>query len=211
MRDEAARQERDGAVPQEGDGAVPHERDAPAEQERDEVPAWASAPIEVVPADAGWAVLGPALVAETDALLAPWRTGGTEHVGSTSVAGLAAKPTVDLVVPVRSLGAAGEFLPPLAAAGWAFVPPELDGRWSERFFVLPDGARRRAHLHVVDDPDEVARLVRFRDALRADPAKRLAYAALKASLAAENADDREAYTRGKAAFVEAALRARPSE
>lgn len=150
------------------------------------------------------------LAAETERgrlaeLLAPWLADGVEHVGSTAVPGLAAKPVIDLMASVRDPSAvvaqAGDGL---AADGWCYVPPELDQRPWRRFFVKPDesGQHRYAHLHVIAAghprwADQIA----FRDALRRDDELAGRYADLKRRLAAEHAEDREAYTEAKGEFV----------
>lgn len=177
-------------------------------QTADEVPAWAYAPVQVIDPAPEWAKLGRVLVADLDVLLDPWRIGGVQHIGSTSVPGLAAKPVIDLMVPVHDLAAAigtDGFVVALSAAGWAYVPPELDGRPQERFFVLPDGARRVAHLHLMDPASSWRDRLVFRDALRADPTCRDAYARLKRDLARTHASDREEYTRAKSAFVKGTI------
>ncbi len=166
----------------------------------DDVPTWAYAPIVVVEADPTWADRGRALAADLDQLLDRWRTTAVQHVGSTSVPQLVAKPVIDVMVPVHDLSDDG-FIAVLEVAGWAYVPPELDGRPEERFFVLPDGARRLAHLHLMDPGSAWPDLITFRDVLRADPVRRTAYAELKQHLAIRHRADREAYTRAKASFV----------
>jgi GrpB-like predicted nucleotidyltransferase (UPF0157 family) len=136
-------------------------------------------------------------------LLAPWLADGIEHIGSTSVPGLAAKPVVDLAASVTDLDAAAEDAP-LAAAGWCYVPPELDQRPWRRFFVKPDptGQRREAHLHLIQASHQRwTDQIRFRDALRRDPTRVRQYADLKHQLSRDSGHDREAYTAGKAAFV----------
>ncbi len=170
----------------------------------DLLPPWAHASIEVVDVDPAWAGLGLRFATELDQLLDPWRTREVQHVGSTAVPGLPAKPVVDLLVPVRDLSDDG-YIGALTSAGWAYVPPELDGRPEERFFVLPDEARRVAHLHLMDPGSDWVDVITFRDALRADRVLRDGYAALKRRLAVGHANDREAYTRAKASFVRAAL------
>lgn len=143
-------------------------------------------------------------------LLASWLVDGVEHVGSTAVSGLAAKPIIDLMASVRNpetvVGQAGERL---AADGWCYVPPELDQHAWRRFFVKPDttGQHRVAHLHVIraGHPRWDEQLA-FRDALREDAGLALRYADLKRRLAAEHPDDREAYTAAKGGFVADVLR-----
>jgi GrpB-like predicted nucleotidyltransferase (UPF0157 family) len=154
------------------------------------------------------------LAAETERgrlaeLLAPWLADGVEHVGSTAVPGLAAKPVIDLMASVRDLSAvvaqAGDGL---AADGWCYVPPELDQRPWRRFFVKPDesGQHRVAHLHLIQaGHPRWAEQLAFRDALRRDGQLARQYADLKRLLAARHVGDREAYSAAKAAFVANAL------
>ncbi len=177
----------------------------------DAVPAWAYEKAEVLPHDLR---LADRAVAERDQLarlLAPWLVDGVEHVGSTAVPGLAAKPVIDLMASVADPDAvvvqAGERL---TADGWCYVPPDLDrgGQW-RRFFVKPDasGQRRAAHLHVIRaGHPRWAEQIAFRDALRRDDRLARSYENLKRRLAAQHAGDREAYTDAKAEFVADALR-----
>ena len=74
----------------------------------------------------------------------------------------------------------------------------LTGR---RWLCCPSASLRTHHLHLVADQDELARHLRFRDALRDDPQLASDYAALKRELADRMPDDREAYTAAKTAFV----------
>lgn len=118
--------------------------------------------------------------------------------------GLVAKPVIDLQAPVR--GVDDVPVAALAEHGWALVPPELDERPWRRFFVHVVDGHRAAHLHVLPADSTWRRdHLAFRDALRADPRLRDAYADLKRRLAAEHGDDREAYTQAKTAFVRAVL------
>jgi GrpB-like predicted nucleotidyltransferase (UPF0157 family) len=178
----------------------------------DAVPAWAHEKAEVLPHDPRLAERARAEHDRLAGLLAPWLVEGVEHVGSTAVAGLAAKPVIDLMASVTDpdtvVAQAGGAL---AADGWCFVPPELDsgGLW-RRFFVKPDacGQRRVAHLHVIraGHPRWADQLT-FRDALRRDDRLARSYEELKHRLAAQHAGDRESYTDAKAKFVADALRA----
>lgn len=128
-----------------------------------------------------------------------------EHVGSTAVPGLAAKPILDVTAGRRSEIPADVYVPVLEAAGWIYRGNSgLPGR---EFFRR--GEPRSHHLHLVECGGwHWQRYLGFRDALRADAALRDAYATLKRELAARYPRDREAYIEGKAAFVEAVVRAR---
>jgi GrpB-like predicted nucleotidyltransferase (UPF0157 family) len=175
----------------------------------DAVPPWAYERPELHPHDPS---LTARAVAERErllALLAPWLVDGVEHVGSTAVPGLDAKPIIDLMASARDLDVvvvqADE---PLTAEGWHYVPPELDGRPWRRFFVKPDasGQHRVAHLHVIQaGHPRWAEQLTFRDALRRDAGLARRYGDLKRRLAAAHADDREAYSDAKASFIADAL------
>lgn len=169
-------------------------------------PGWATARVEVRPADPLWQRRGEQLRQELDSQLAPWSAAPVEHVGSTAVPGLPAKPVLDLQAAVLDLGCAPEVAAALARDGWHLVPPELDARPWRRFLVQAASDVRLAHLHLMTLGSErwVAQLA-FRDALRADVDLRQRYAALKQTLAVRHADDREAYSNAKSAFVRAAL------
>lgn len=168
-------------------------------------PAWAYERAEVRAHDPRWAVRAEAELERLSSLLGPWLVDGVEHVGSTAVPGLAAKPIVDLAASVADPDAVvAAVSAQLEADGWCYVPPELDQRPWRRFFVKPDpsGQRREAHLHLIEagHPRWTDQL-RFRDALRRDDELAQAYAELKRELAEQHGHDREAYTEGKAAFV----------
>lgn len=169
-------------------------------------PAWATAQVEVQPADSRWRWLGERLRAELDATLTRWLTGPVEHIGSTSVPGLPAKPVLDVQAAVADLDCAPAVAEALAGSGWHLVPPELDARPWRRFLVQAADDVRVAHLHLmVGGTERWVEQLAFRDALRADPDLRQRYARLKQELAAAHVDDREAYTAGKADFIHIAL------
>jgi GrpB-like predicted nucleotidyltransferase (UPF0157 family) len=125
-----------------------------------------------------------------------------EHVGSTAVPGLAAKPVLD----IGAAHAAGTdplaYVAVLASLG--YVSRGSRGLPGREFFSR--GEIRTHHLHLVElHGTHWRRLLRFRDALRADPAIRDAYAALKRALAVTYPGDRDAYMRGKGDFVAGVL------
>jgi GrpB-like predicted nucleotidyltransferase (UPF0157 family) len=125
-----------------------------------------------------------------------------EHVGSTAVPGLAAKPVIDLVVVVRP-GEVGVAIERLAAIGYVYRGDlGVEGREA---FGVPTGERRH-HLYVCpEDSGELLAQLAFRDRLRNEPELASAYADLKRQLAIRFRDDREAYTEAKTEFVTAAI------
>jgi GrpB-like predicted nucleotidyltransferase (UPF0157 family) len=169
-------------------------------------PLWAYEKPDIHPYDPDWARRGEL---ERDRLTAVLGTAEVEHVGSTSVPGLAAKPVIDLMTRADDLDVfVTQARDRLAADGWCYVPPELDRRPWRRLFVKPDktGQRRLAHLHIIEaGHPRWERQLAFRDALRQDPGLAARYADLKRRLAAEHPGDREAYTNGKAAFIAGAI------
>jgi GrpB-like predicted nucleotidyltransferase (UPF0157 family) len=133
--------------------------------------------------------------------LAPLLPAGVElhHFGSTAVPGLAAKPVIDMIALVDDLDA------PIAAlvqrGGYQYPQAFNATLIHRRFLCYPTAAHRTHHLHLVDEPGELKRRLRFRDRLRADPALASEYVALKRALAERYSDDREAYTEAKGEFV----------
>lgn len=127
-----------------------------------------------------------------------------EHIGSTAVPGMAAKPVIDILAGVPSMAAARALVAPLCAQGYT-ASAEFNASLADRQWLMRWAEGHRTHhLHLVVHGGEVwAQRLRFRDALRADAALAARYAALKADLAARHPGDREAYTEGKAAFVRA--------
>jgi GrpB-like predicted nucleotidyltransferase (UPF0157 family) len=130
-----------------------------------------------------------------------------DHIGSTAVPGLAAKPVIDVLVGVRHLREAEAAIPALAARGFAYVSKYERELPMRRYFVRDaTDDTPRAHVHAVETGSTIGRRhLAFRDALRADPALREAYQALKLRLAREHADDKAAYTAAKDPFIRAAL------
>ena len=129
-----------------------------------------------------------------------------EHIGSTAVPGLAAKPIIDLVVVVpddRHIPAAIERL---ATLGYEHQG-DLGVPGREAFRGGPAGPAHHLYLSAAHSRSLDAHLA-FRDALRADPALAHAYEDLKRRLAATLGHDRDAYTDGKGAFVAEVLQAR---
>jgi GrpB-like predicted nucleotidyltransferase (UPF0157 family) len=130
-----------------------------------------------------------------------------EHIGSTAIPGLGAKPIVDVMAGVRSLGEAERCLEPLRHIGYAFDAEPLTRLPDDRLFVKWEQERRTVHLHVTSYGGEFwSEKLLFRDALRADPELALRYEALKRTLAPRFSDG-PSYSAAKTAFIEAVLAA----
>jgi GrpB-like predicted nucleotidyltransferase (UPF0157 family) len=159
----------------------------------------AQAPVFVVPYDERWPARFAAERAALQPVLAPWLVGEIEHIGSTAIRGLVAKPVIDIMAPVESLAGSRGALPPLAALHYNYFPYRDDVML---WLCKPSDSYRTHHLHLV--PHQSAlwnERIRFRDYLRANPAAATEYAELKQQLAEQQRFDREAYTDAKTTFV----------
>ena len=126
-----------------------------------------------------------------------------EHVGSTAVRGLAAKPIIDLVVVVEPEDV-GRAVERLVAIG--YVHRGNLGVEGREAFSAPEGDRRH-HLYVSPtDSEELRAQLAFRNRLRSDAALAAEYEALKRELAVRFRDDRMGYTDAKTEFVVEASR-----
>lgn len=127
-----------------------------------------------------------------------------EHVGSTAVPGLGAKPIIDIMAAVRSLLDAEGCIEPLARIGYEYVPDYEDVMPERRYFRK--GARlgaRTHHLHMVElESDFWRRQLLFRDFLRTHTEAARQYYSLKKELALKFRTNREAYTEAKTSFIE---------
>lgn len=159
--------------------------------------------IALVPWDAGWPIAFEIARAELAEVFEPTPL-LIEHMGSTAVPGLAAKPVIDIIVLVAEMAPVLERLGRISALGYEYRP---DVSNPERLFFRrlgPDGVRSH-HLHIHSDAIDVSRYLLLRDLLRADPQLRADYAALKAELAGRHRDDREAYARAKNHFIDTTI------
>jgi GrpB-like predicted nucleotidyltransferase (UPF0157 family) len=129
-----------------------------------------------------------------------------EHIGSTSVPGLSAKPVIDMLLGAASLAQIEAGIGALERLGYVYrraYETELPMR---RYFVKAPADSLRVHLHgvVVGSPLWREHLA-FRDALRADDRLRDEYRTLKQALARTHARDKAAYTEAKGPFIRAVL------
>jgi len=161
--------------------------------------------VELADYDASWAELFEQERQRLEPIF-DGRAVGIEHIGSTSVPGLCAKPIVDMLVGLRELDLSDDQIASMEALGYEYLGEYgLPGRL---FFRKHP---RTHHVHVVEhDGEHWERQLVFRDALRTDAEERTRYDAFKRRLAAEG-HPRDVYTELKTPFireVEARARAR---
>ena len=164
-------------------------------------------PVIVVPYDGAWPSLFEEERARIERAIGPF-VEEIQHIGSTAVPGLAAKPVVDIMVGVRSLGDSPALVARLEAIGYEYVP-ELERQMpSRRYFRKLRGGRRTHQVHLVERSDAGFwdRHVLFRDYLRARPGTAEEYARLKRGLSERFEGDRAAYTDAKTGFISGIVR-----
>jgi len=124
-----------------------------------------------------------------------------QHIGSTSVPGLAAKPVIDMLIAVTDLDESRRrVVEPLATLGYDYVP-EYEAVMPERLYFRK-GDPRGFHIHMVEPGGEFwNRHLRFRDYLRGHPEAVAEYAALKRRLAEDHGSDMDGYTDAKSDFI----------
>jgi GrpB-like predicted nucleotidyltransferase (UPF0157 family) len=163
------------------------------------------ASVEIDPYNPAWPA---AFLAERE-LLAPilerWLAGPSEHVGSTAVPGLAAKPIIDIMAAVHDLESSRPVLAELHKIGYCYAPYKAGVM---HWLCKPSPNSRTHHLHLVPFKSELwTERLAFRNLLATNPSLARDYVALKFRLAAAHRHDRERYTEGKGPFIESALRA----
>lgn len=128
-----------------------------------------------------------------------------EHVGSTSVPGLPAKPIIDMLAVVHSYAATGSGLTGLLERAWMLAPEPGDEAVGKYSACYPTVQHRTHHLHIVEPDWGWEDLLLFRDYLRAHPTAAREYADLKSRLAAVDDRDRPRYRSAKAPFIASTL------
>jgi GrpB-like predicted nucleotidyltransferase (UPF0157 family) len=153
--------------------------------------------IEIVPYDPRW----PALYAEererVEAVLGDLAE-RIEHIGSTSVPGLSAKPLIDILVTVAHLGPVNLYIERLGSLGYTYFPV----LGSTARYSFGKGIPHTHHIHIVEHGgQEHIRLLTFRDYLRTHPDTARQYETLKRQLANRFHSDRQAYNQAKTDFI----------
>ncbi|MCB1375601.1 MAG: GrpB family protein [Rhodobacteraceae bacterium] len=163
-------------------------------------------PILLAEPDPAWAEAFAAEEARLRARFADIPVGRIEHVGSTAVPGLIAKPIVDMLIEVPDLQTVHDRIAPvLKAAGYEYFwrptgPGEAGVAYA--WFIRRDASGARTHhLHMLPPQSPYWDRLRFRDLLRARPDLAAEYAAVKREAAARHRNDRAAYARAKGRYI----------
>lgn len=160
------------------------------------------APVEIVEYDPAWP---DQFEQEREALgrvLKPWLAGPIEHIGSTAIQGLAAKPVIDIMAGVQTLDGSRGAIEAAATLAYCYFPYQSD---LKHWFCKPSPSFRTHHLHLVPvGSPQWVRPLAFRNYLRAHTDVAAEYERLKRRLAEQFRFDREAYTQAKTPFIEAA-------
>ncbi|WP_127504349.1 GrpB family protein [Actinoplanes solisilvae] len=159
--------------------------------------------IQILPYDPTWPDAFERERPRVESALLPWLSAPVEHIGSTAVPGLAAKPIIDMMARVEDFAAAG-IVASMASIGWVHAPEPGDEEARKWSFCFPTTAGRTHHLHIYESTSDFwPRLIAFREHLRTHPDDAATYAQVKQMLAAADPHDRPRYRAGKAPFIEA--------
>ena len=140
-----------------------------------------AADIEVTGPDLDWPQYYDVLASRIQKVLG-WRVLQLDHVGSTSVQGLAAKPVIDIDLTVADPGREQDYVPALEAFGFQLVVREP--WWYGHRMLRADEPRCNLHVFGFDSPEPVRHRI-FRDWLRGNPDERDRYAAAKRQAASD--------------------------
>jgi GrpB-like predicted nucleotidyltransferase (UPF0157 family) len=159
--------------------------------------------VEIGEYDPKWAVLYREEKAKIVAAIGHLAV-AVEHIGSTAVVGLGAKPIIDIMVGVSRLSDAQLCMQPLESLGYRYQPEHEVTMPERRFFGKGEPpVEQHYHLHIVEKRGEFwRRHLAFRDYLRSHPETSRQYCELKRKLASKYGSDREGYTEAKTQFIE---------
>jgi GrpB-like predicted nucleotidyltransferase (UPF0157 family) len=159
-------------------------------------------PVTLAAYDPGWPALFEREAARLRGVLGP-RVRLLEHIGSTSVPGLAAKPVIDILMVVADPADESGYVAPLEQAGYRLVIREPD--WHQHRVLKGPDTDINLHVHAEGSP-EIGRNLRFRDHLRADQADRELYQRAKQELAGRHWAYIQQYADAKSGVVQDILR-----
>ncbi len=158
--------------------------------------------VHLVPYDPRWPEMFSAESERLRQLLGSQFVLRFEHIGSTAIPGLSAKPIIDILIEIPSFESALiHIVPKLQQEGWEYHWRD-DRPPGHMYFVRRNSAGMRTHhVHMLTAGHPGWERVAFRDYLRAVPEEAKRYAQLKRELSAKYPEDREAYTEAKSEYI----------
>jgi len=162
-------------------------------------------PIVLVPHDSAWREAFQRERRQLSAILnvSPKRI---EHVGSTAIPGLRAKPVIDIIVGLSALVDTDAHIEEMTSVGYEYVAAYEADLPDRRYFRKPHTVPRTHHVHCVVVGSEFwCQYLLFRDYLRSQPEDAVKYEAIKEKLAIRHRFDRRAYLDGKSPFINSIL------
>lgn len=165
-------------------------------------------PIELVPYNVEWPQMAAIEIQNLQAVLPAKHVLDIQHVGSTAIPGMLAKPIIDIQITVDSITTLKDVaVSALENLGYVFWDQDPDP--TKMFFVKgmpPFGAKRTHHVHIIEPTSERGKnRIIFRDYLIKHPKVAREYEALKIALASKYIYDREKYTDEKTNFIQYVL------
>ena len=168
---------------------------------------WEEVPVEIYEYDTAWPLKFEKQKSDIMKAIGE-KVAAMEHIGSTAVLGLGAKPIIDIMVGLRRLSDAKDCIEPLRRIGYEYVP-KLETEIPERryFHKGPSNMpEKHYHLHMVEVGSEFWKVqILFRDYLRTHSDSAQEYFKLKKDLAAKHRLNREAYTEAKTSFIKSTI------
>ena len=153
--------------------------------------------------DPAWSILFNTEKQVLAPILARWLAGPIEHIGSTAIPGLPAKPVIDIMAAVTYLATSKSAINALLPLNYSYFDYKAE---EMHWFYKPSDFNRTHHLHLIPFKSKIwFEILAFRDYLRDNETARLTYAELKFRLAIESRGDREAYTNAKTEFIQSIL------
>ena len=160
-------------------------------------------PVTLALHDPAWAQVAAAEIGRICAAIGPDLL-RSEHIGSTAIPGIAAKPTINLMPLVRAEGDLDSCRGPMESLGYLWRGEY--GIAGRRYSVLERNGKRLFHVHIFAEGNaNAARHLAFRDYLRAHRNEALAYEATKSAAAAAHPYNSLAYTDHKSGWIKACL------
>lgn len=130
-----------------------------------------------------------------------------EHIGSTAVKGLCAKPVIDILIGVDSLSKSEELIPKICKLGYSYISDYEKILPERRYFQKVINGKHIVHIHLVKKQTAFwEKYLLFRDILRQSPEISSQYSSLKQGLSKQNWDNRNAYTSAKSDFIQTTLK-----